>query len=59
MIETWIQAHWNDIVLCILAAGWFFDNVLAEMPGVQSNSTFQLIHKTLDSLVAKVKGKQP
>lgn len=42
-------------MMYVLAAGWFFDNVLAHVPALESNSTFQLICNVIDSATAAIK----
>ena len=36
-------------IIWILAAGWFVDNVLAQVPSIKSNSVFQLIANIIDA----------
>lgn len=46
---------WSNIVIYITVAGWFFDNVLAGVPSLKSNSCFQLVCNIIDTVVAYTK----
>jgi hypothetical protein len=47
----------QETMLYVIAAGWFFDNVLAHVPAIKSNSTFQLLCNLVDSAVSAAKRK--
>jgi hypothetical protein len=47
-----------EAMMYLFAAGWFFDNVLANVPAIKSNSVFQLLCNVLDSATTAVKRKK-
>ena len=46
---------WSNIVIYVTVVGWFFDNVLAGVPSLKSNSSFQLICNIIDTVVSYAK----
>lgn len=50
----WVMEHQVEIVAAILAAGWIVDNILAEVPTIAANSTFQLCKGILDKITRRI-----
>lgn len=47
----------QETMLYLMAAGWVFDNVLANVPAIKSNSAFQLLCNLVDTAVGAAKRK--
>ncbi len=52
----WIQDNWFSVMLVAGWVGWFVDNVLAQVPALKSNSSFQVLCNVIDTIVGKIKG---
>jgi len=54
---NWIQEHAAEIAAGVCAVGWIFDNILAEIPAIAANSTFQVFKNIIDKLTVKMGAK--
>ena len=46
-------------IIYVLAAGWFIDNVLAQVPSIKSNSVFQLVANIIDATCVALRRQVP
>jgi hypothetical protein len=55
-IDTqWWITNWPFILLALMFAKDFLNNLLARVPSLKSNTIFECIYNSLDALVATVK----
>lgn len=52
-----IKNNTSEIIIGVCVVGWVFDNILAEIPQIAANSTFQLAKNIVDKVVEKVRMK--
>ena len=56
---TWLQSHWQLLLLVFFFARNFWNNLLVNCPHLAANNTCQLIQGIFNALAQSIAKKQP